>query len=147
MLVLVYVDDLLVTGNDLSSIHRLQEFLSSKFQLKDLGKLKYFLGIEVARSLAGIFINQRKYTLDILVDANQTGCRPASSPMEQHLKLTNSDGDLLDDPPPYRHLVGWLIYLTITRPDIDFSVHILSQFMHQTRKPHLDAAMRLQIFV
>ena len=86
LVVLVYVDDLLVIGNDLASIHHLQEFLSTKFQLKDLGKLKYFLGIEVARSAKGIFINQRKYILDILIGASQTGCRSASTPMEQHLK-------------------------------------------------------------
>lgn len=108
------------------SIHRLQEFLSSKFQLKDLGKLKYFLGIEVARSNTGIFINQRKYTLDILADAGQSRCRPASSPMEQHLKLSTDSGDPIPDPSSYRRLIGHLIYLTISRPDITFAVNLLS---------------------
>lgn len=143
LVVLVYVDDLLVTGNDLTSIRHLQEFLSSKFQLKDLGKLKYFLGIEVARSTKGIFINQRKYILDILTDAGQSGCRPASTPMEQHLKLTADSGEPLSDPSPYRRLIGRLIYLTISRPDITFAVNLLSQFMQTPRVPHLDAATRI----
>ncbi|GFY85446.1 hypothetical protein Acr_04g0001840 [Actinidia rufa] len=143
LVVLVYVDDLLLTGSDLGSIRCLQDFLSSKFQLKDLGKLKYFLGIEVARSTAGIFINQRKYILDILTDAGQSGCRPASSPMEQHLKLSADSGDPLSDPSLYRRLIGRLIYLTIIRPDITFAVNLLSQFMHTPRVPHLDAATRI----
>jgi transposase InsO family protein len=143
LVVLVYVDDLLVTGNDLASIRQLQEFLSRNFQLKDLGKLKYFLGIEVARSRAGIFINQRKYILDILTDAGQSGCRPASSPMEQHLKLSADSGDPLSDPSSYRRLIGRLIYLTISRPDITFAVNLLSQFMNTPRVPHLDAATHL----
>jgi hypothetical protein len=143
LVVLVYVDDLLVTGNDLASIQQLQQFLSRKFQLKDLGKLKYFLGIEVARSAKGIFINQRKYILDILTDAGQTGCRPASTPMEQHLKLTADSGELISDPSLYRRLIGRLIYLTISRPDITFAVNLLSQFMQTPRLPHLNAATRI----
>ncbi|XP_058222244.1 uncharacterized mitochondrial protein AtMg00810-like [Rhododendron vialii] len=143
LVVLVYVDDLLVTGNDLLSIRRLQEFLSSKFQLKNLGKLKYFVGIEVARSAKGIFINQRKYVLDILADAGQSGCCPASSPMEQHLKLSTDFGDPISDPSSYRWLIGRLIYLTISRPDITFAVNLLNQFMHTPWVPHFDAAIRI----
>jgi len=137
-LVLVYVDDLLVAGNDLSVISKLKSFLAQTFKIKDLGTLKYFLGLEVANSPAGIF-HQRKYALDILTDSGHLGAHPAHFPMEQNLKFNDTYGALLPDPNSYRRLVGRLIYLTITQPDIAFPVNILSQFMQQPRQPHYDA--------
>ncbi|BBH03234.1 RING/U-box superfamily protein [Prunus dulcis] len=130
----IYVDDMIITGNDDRAIQDLKKFLHTSFQIKDLGNLKYFLRVEVARSKKGISISQRKYTLDILEDAGLLGEKP-------NLKLTLTDGELLKDPSQYRRLVGRLIYLTITRTDITYSVHILSLFMHQPRKPHLKAAL------
>ncbi|KAF5193418.1 Retrovirus-related pol polyprotein from transposon re2 [Thalictrum thalictroides] len=85
--VLVYVDDILVTGNNSEAISNLKDFLRTKFHIKDLGRLKYFLGIEVARSSQGIFLSQRKYTLDILTNSGHLGARPVSSPMEQNMHL------------------------------------------------------------
>uniref|UniRef100_A0A2N9IYX8 CCHC-type domain-containing protein n=1 Tax=Fagus sylvatica TaxID=28930 RepID=A0A2N9IYX8_FAGSY len=146
-LVLVYVDDILVAGNDLSQIETFKHALSTNFKTKDLGPLKYFLGLEVAHSPKGIFLNQRKYALDILNDSGQLGARTTSFPMEQNLKLTNQDGLLFSDPSTYRRLVGRLIYLTITRPDIVFAVNILSQFMHAPRLPHLQAANRVLRYI
>ena len=114
--ILLYVDDMIITGNDSKAINDVKTYLGSCFKLKDLGVLKYFLGVEIARSQLGISINQRKYTLDILLEAGLLGSKPTKFPMEQSLKLTSTDGDLLKDPTHYRRLVGKLIYLTITRP-------------------------------
>lgn len=139
----MYVDDIIVTGNDHSAIQQLKGFLAENFFIKDLGRLKYFLGIEVARSQQGIFLCQRKYTLDILKDSGLLGAKPSAFPMEQHLHLTSTDGESLPDPSTYRRLVGRLIYLTVTRPDIAYSVHILSQFMQDPRTTHMDAATRV----
>ncbi|KAF5451600.1 hypothetical protein F2P56_026693 [Juglans regia] len=146
-LVIVYVDDILVAGNDRSQIEIFKSVLSTHFKTKDLSPLKYFLGLEVARSSQGIFLNQCKYALDILSDSGQLGARTASFPMEQNLKLTNQDGFLLSDPSPYRRLVGHLIYLTITRPDIVFAVNILNQFMHAPHAPHMQAATRVLRYI
>ena len=139
--ILVYVDDIIIVGNDSSAIINFKCFLQDRFHIKDIGQIKYFLGIEVARSRQGICISQRKYTLDILSDAGLLAARPMDFPMEQQLKLSNEQGELLQNPSPYHHLTGNLIYITITHPDIMFVVHTLSQFMHAPRKPHLDAAM------
>ena len=117
---------MIITGNDDKSITAVKDFLGSRFQLKDLGPLKYFLGIEVARSKAGISINQRKYTLDILKEAGLFGAKPTKFPIEQNLKLDPSVGDLLENPTHYRCLIGNLLYLTITRPDISFSISTLN---------------------
>ncbi|KAH9685044.1 protein kinase domain-containing protein [Citrus sinensis] len=146
-LVLVYVDDIIIAGNHLDTITALKMFLQAQFHIKDLGTLKYFLGIEVARSKQGIFLNQRKYALDILQDSGQLGTRPCSFPMEQNLKLSNDQGTLCQNPDQYRQLVGRLIYLTITRPEITYAVNILSQFMHTPRRPHYDATLRVLRYI
>ncbi|PRQ18578.1 putative RNA-directed DNA polymerase [Rosa chinensis] len=139
---LIYVDDILITGNDPVSIADVKKFLHKTFRLKDLGNLKYFLGIEVSASKRGIFICQRKYALEIIKDAGLLGAAPVDTPMERGLKLSDKI-ELLKDPEKYRRLVGRLIYLTVSRPDITYPVHILSRFMHQPRKAHWETALRV----
>ena len=142
--ILVYVDDILVVGSDSTSIANIKAHLASHFKIKDLGPLKYFLGIEAARSDKGIYLNQRKYTLDIIKDVGLEHSRTASVPMEQnHTLLGNKVSPFLIDPAPYRRLVGRLIYLTITRPDLSYAVHVLSQFLASPRQCHLDAAFKV----
>jgi len=142
-ILLIYVDDMIVTGNNEKSISIVKAFIQSQFKTKDLGTLKYFLGIEVARSRKGIFLSQRKYTLDILKEMGLLGSKPINFPMDQHLKLNPDDGQQLHNPSSYRRLVGRLIYLTITRPEITYAVNALSQFMHNPRQPHMAAAIRV----
>ena len=117
--------------------------LDQKFKLKDLGELKYFLGLEVTRSAQGINLCQRKYTLELLSDTGMLGSKPMKTPMDQNLILSKYEGQKLDDPNSYRRLIGKLFYLTITRLDITYAMHRLSQFMSQPRKPHLLAANRI----
>ena len=139
---LIYVDDILIIGNDPVSIAAIKKFLHSQFHLKDLGDLKYFLGIEVFSSNNGIFISQHKYALEIIKAAGLLSATPIDTPMERGLKLSDQ-GDLLKDPGHYRRLVGRLIYLIVSRPDITYSIHVLSRFMHQPFKLHMVAALRV----
>ena len=125
---IVYVDDIVITGTDQDSIQKLKQHLFSHFQTKDLGKLKYFLGIEVAQFNSGVVISQMKYTLDILTNTGMLDCKPVDTPMDPNVKLVPSQGELLRDPGRYRRLVGKLNYLTITRSDISFPVSVVSQF-------------------
>ena len=140
--ILVYVDDLIISGNDSTAISDFKKYLSDCFHMKDLGLLKYFLGIEVARSNEGIFLCQRKYTLDIIAESGLLGACPAGFPIEQNHSLATANGDLLQDPEIYRRLVGRLIYLSFTRPDLAYTVHILAQFMQHPRRQHWEAALR-----
>ena len=88
----------------------------------------------------GTFISQRKYALEIIKDAGLLGATPVDTPMERGLKLSNKS-DVLKDPSQYRRLVGRLIYLTVSRPDITYPVHVLSRFMHEPRKCHMESAL------
>ncbi|GKC81299.1 ribonuclease H-like domain-containing protein [Tanacetum coccineum] len=126
---LVYVDDIIITGNNVSEIEKFKVYLKSKFMIKDLGKLKYFLGIKVIDINRGIFLNQRKCVLDLLSDYGMLACKPAKTPLMSKLVISNeaSDNDpILDNITDYQKLMGKLIYLTNTRPDISYVVHCLS---------------------
>jgi len=120
---LIYVDDIMLVGNNLQEIQHVKTHLHNSFSIKDLGILCYFLGFEISHSPSGIVLNQRKYCLDLLSDNGLLACKPAFSPMEPSCPLSESEGSLLLNPSEYRRLIGHLLYLTHTRPDISFAVH------------------------
>ncbi|CAM8930983.1 unnamed protein product [Rhodiola kirilowii] len=147
LILLVYVDDVIITGTSTTRIDHVKAFIHDAFRIKDFGTLKYFLGLEVARSSKGIFINQRKYALDLLAETGLLACKPCSTPMDIKGKLALSTADKISDPTQYRKLVGKLVYLNVTRPDIAFAVHTLSQFLASPTTDHLQAAQRVLRFI
>uniref|UniRef100_A0A2N9J1M4 Integrase catalytic domain-containing protein n=1 Tax=Fagus sylvatica TaxID=28930 RepID=A0A2N9J1M4_FAGSY len=140
---IVYVDDIVVTGNDIMEMGKLKTYLAKEFEIKDLGTLRYFLGIEVARSKEGIFVSQRKYVLDLLVETGMLACKPIDTPIEQNHRLGEDIDDTPVDRERYQKLVGKLIYLSHTRPDIAFAVSVVSQFMHAPCEKHMEAVYRI----
>ena len=135
ILLVVYVDDIIITRNDMVDISSLKSFLHGQFHTKDLGMLKYFLGVEVMRRKCGIFLSQRKYVLDLLSETGKLAAKLCQSYMAQSLHLTR-EGELFEDPKRHRRLVGKLNYLTVTRHDIAYSVSVVSQYMSTPTVDH-----------
>ncbi|GJU89112.1 ribonuclease H-like domain-containing protein [Tanacetum coccineum] len=149
---LVYVDDIVITENNLSEIEKFKVYLKSKFQIKDLGKLKYFLGheqplgIEVLDNKDGNCLSQRKYCFEILYEYGLLAAKHVDTPLPENTTLNHIESDddtILSDIGNYKKLVGKLIYLTNTRHDISYVVHCLSQFMHAPIESHFDVALRV----
>ncbi|CAN6235024.1 unnamed protein product [Urochloa humidicola] len=110
--------------------------LKSTFAVKDMGPVRYFLGIDVKRTEAGFFLSQAKYTDDILERDSMANCKPVSTPADTKPKVSTDDGTPLRDPGWYRSVVGALQYLTLTRPDIAYVVHQVCLHMHAPRDTH-----------
>lgn len=126
-ILIVYVDDILLTRNNGDEIHRLRKHLGSEFEIKDLGPTRYFLGMDITRSKIGISVSQRKYVLDLLKETGMSGCRPSDTPMDPNQKLREVSNGVPIDKGMYQRLVGKLIYLSHTRLDIAFAVSVVSQ--------------------
>ena len=143
LVVLVYVDDIIVTGSSSLLIEQLISSLNSCFALKDLGPLNFFLGIEVLNSGSSLHLSQAKYICDLLQRAGLSESKSMASPMAAGPVLSIANGTRLEDPTLYRSLVGALQYCTITRPDIAYTVNKLCQFMHAPTSTHLQAVKRV----
>ncbi|XP_019066955.2 uncharacterized mitochondrial protein AtMg00810-like [Solanum lycopersicum] len=144
--------------NDHKMILETNGILKDSFKIKDLGELRYFLGIEFARNSTGILMHQRKYCLELISDMGLSSSKPVGDPIKLNKRLTttefelhfspaNEHDKLLKDPGVYRKLIGRLLYLTITRPYVAFSVQLLSQFMHSPKTSHMDASMRVVRYI
>ncbi|XP_028055571.1 uncharacterized protein LOC114259745 [Camellia sinensis] len=119
ILFLLYVDDMIITGDDTVGISSLKQFLHRQFEMKDLGALSYFLGLEISQDSSGYFLTQAKYASDLLACASLINCKIVTTPVDPQTRLTPLDGPLLSNATLYRQLVGSLMYLTVTRPDIE----------------------------
>ena len=113
-ILIVYVDDIILTGDDSAELERLKMVLACEFEIKDLGPLKYFLGMEFARSKKGICVSQRKYVLDLLNETGMLGCKIAETPIEANRKLEPAKPEDVVDRERFQRLVGRLIYLSHT---------------------------------
>ncbi|XP_051149232.1 uncharacterized mitochondrial protein AtMg00810-like [Andrographis paniculata] len=143
---LLYVDDMTITGDDASGISELQAHLHRHFE-KSLGPLRYFLGLKISDTSGVYYLSQPKYASDLLSSAGLTDFKTAPTPLDSDYHLTPMDGVPLDDPTLYRQLVGSLIYLTVTRPDIAYAIHIVSQFMSAPRTTHHSTVIRILRYI
>ncbi|GJU01054.1 ribonuclease H-like domain-containing protein [Tanacetum coccineum] len=143
---LVYVNDIVITRNDVDEINEFKLFLSTKFLIKDLGSLKYFLGIEVIENDLGLCMTQRKYYMELLHEYGLLAARPVDIPFPENTILScneTKNDKYLSDFTTYQKLIGKLIYLTNTRPDIGYVVHCLNQHMHNPLQSHFKDALRV----
>jgi len=143
----VYVDDILLTDSDSVRLLKTKQYLKCHFVTKDMGRPKYFLRIESCTSKARYTSFPAMYTLNLLEEAGLLGCKPATTPMKVNVNLWFDDSHALDDPERYRRLTEKLIYLTVIRSDITFTVGVQSRFMHQPRKTHWLAAIRVFAYI
>lgn len=141
---LVYVDDILITVSSSPLIHDLITKLHNKFSLKKLGKPEYFLGIEVKYQANGsLILTQTKYIRDLIAKLNMSDSKGVTTPMFSHCKLSKHDSDTMQDPTLHRSTVGALQYVTITRPEIAFSVNKAYQFMASPLDSHWSVVKRI----
>eukprot|EP00253_Pinus_taeda_P020991 PITA_20991 len=142
LILVLYVDDLIITGAE-RLIEHCKRDLAAEFEMKDIGLMHYFLGLEVWQEEGHFFLGQGKYIVDILSRFHMEDCRPMSTPMITNWKKLHASDSELVDPTLYRQLIGSLMYLVNTRPDICFAVNTMSQFMCEPRKVHWVAAKHI----
>ena len=149
MYLLVYVDDIILVSSLVTAADRLVSALGDDFAIKDLGKLHFFLGLEVTHTDSGMTLTQQKYFLELLRRAGMIKCKTTTTPMSVADRLSAFEGAPLtdDDATEYRSIVGGLQYLTITRPDISYAVNRVCQFLHTPRDTHWSAVKRILRYV
>ena len=140
---LVYVDNIIMKGNDKKKRQIFRQWLTREFEIKKLRRLKYFLRIEVAHFKQEIFIFQQKYVTNLLKETRKLACKPTSTPIDSNHKLGEAEEDATVDKEMYQHLVGRLIYLSHIRPNMAYVVSLISQFMHNPKEVHLQATNRV----
>lgn len=143
IVLLVYVDDILPTGNDQRQLLKVITMLDQQFPLKTLGSLSYFIRFEAYRDSTSIYLSQRKYITDLLERVNMSNAKSCPTPTCPGIKLSREDSPVFEQPTVYRSIIGALQYLTLTRPDISFAVNKLSQFLQAPTNDHWKACKRV----
>lgn len=143
LIISLYVDDLIFMGNNKKMLEDFKKEMMKMYEMSDLGLLHYFLGIEVLQDEHGIFISQKKYAENILKKFKMNGCKTVAIPLVPNEKLKKEDGAEKIDASTYRSLVGSLLYLTATRPDIMYSASLLSRYMQNPSQIHFGTAKRV----
>ena len=147
IIIVLYVDDLIIIGDNDEFVQKIKHNMSNEFEMKDLGELKYFLGIEVIKCINGWMLSQKKYMVDMLKEFSMYDCKPMQTPMQERMTLDSTKNDALTNVKMYQQIVGKLIYLTITRPDIAFSVGIVSRYMQEPMKAHMVIVKRILRYI
>ncbi|XP_048226569.1 uncharacterized mitochondrial protein AtMg00810-like [Ricinus communis] len=143
LIVCLYVDDLIFTGNDPAMFEKFKKSMMTEFEMSDLGLMHYFLGIEIVQSADGIFVCQKKYVREILDRFQMQDCNPASTLAEFNLKINKDHEGKKVENTLFKQIVRSLMYLTATRPEIMHSVSQISRYMESPTKMHLAAAKRI----
>jgi hypothetical protein len=147
ILLLLYVDDMIITRDDHPSISDFKQFLHQQFEMKDLGHLSYFLGLEVSSDSTGYYLSYGKYVSDLLSCVGLTDTKVVSRPLEMNACLTSLDDTSLSDTTLYRQLIGSLVYLTVTYLDIAHAVHLMSQFLDAPHSTHYAAVLHILRYI
>ncbi|GJW01047.1 ribonuclease H-like domain, reverse transcriptase, RNA-dependent DNA polymerase [Tanacetum coccineum] len=147
LLIGVYVDDLIITGTPKKEIDKFKAQMEEKFEMSDLGLLAYYLGIEVTQTEGDISIRQSAYAIKILKEAGMIDCNETLIPMDPGTRLTKITEGTMVNSTEYRSLIGCLRYLLHTRPDLSYSVGLLSRFMQEPREQHMKAIRQVLRYV
>ena len=147
VIVSLYVDDLLMTGRSKELIEEFKGGMKEAFEMTDLGKMSFFLGMQVQQDRGEVFVSQEKYAKEILRKFKMEECKPIATPMNQKEKFSNEDGADKVDEKLYKSLIGCLMYLTATRPNITYAVSLLSRYMHCASEIHFKAAKRILRYI
>ena len=147
LVISLYVDDLLVTGSSKELIDKFKKEMEDVFEMTDIGMMSFFLGMEIQQKQNEVFLCQQKYAKEVLKNFNMEGCKSTATPMNQKEKFCKEDGAEKVDEGLYRSLIGCLMYLTATRPDIMQAVSLLSRYMHCASEIHFQAAKRILRYV
>jgi Reverse transcriptase (RNA-dependent DNA polymerase) len=147
LIVCLYVDDMIYMGTNVKLTNWFKEKMMSTFDMTDLGELHYFLGLEIIQQSGSIFMFQRKYAADLLEKFSIKEAKYATTPMNVNEKLEKEDGSGITNPTRYRSLVGGLVYLTHSRPDLSFAVGMVSRFLQNPTRHHFGTARRILCYV
>ena len=143
----LYVDDLLIIGISKDEIASLKDAMNHAFSMTDLGLLSQLLGLEIAQTKYGIKLHQSKYALDLLKKFNMKDCKPSKTPFLSRVKFEEAHSSPMVNNTLYRQLIGCLLYLTHTRPDIYYEISVASRYMDQTHEIHWGASKMILNFV